>query len=188
MPPAAAPLRLVPPPDPPVDQPIGRPIGRDLDTVYRVYARYVAGIALRLIGRDDELEDVIQDVFLAAVGGLDRLEDPEALKGWLATVTVRVAMRRLRRRRLRSLLGLDRPCDYTHLVMPGVSPEEHAELVRAYQRLDTLPVRERVAWSLRYIEGEPLEVVAERCGCSLATVKRRIAAAAAVLSPVVDHG
>jgi RNA polymerase sigma-70 factor (ECF subfamily) len=43
--------------------------------------------------------------------------------------------------------------------------------------LDRLPVNERLAWSLRHIEGEQLESVAVLCGCSLATAKRRIAAA-----------
>ena len=35
----------------------------------------------------------------------------------------------------------------------------------------------RVAWTLNYVEGETLEEVARLCGCSLATAKRRIAAA-----------
>ncbi len=43
--------------------------------------------------------------------------------------------------------------------------------------LDQLPVRERIAWVLRRLEREPLETVAELCNCSLATAKRRVAAA-----------
>src|SRR5207253_3230020 len=72
----------------------------DLDSAYRRYARYVAAVALRLIGRDDEVDDVVQEVFLTALRKLGGLRDPEAIRGWLATVTVRVAGRRLRRRRM----------------------------------------------------------------------------------------
>jgi RNA polymerase sigma-70 factor (ECF subfamily) len=50
-------------------------------------------------------------------------------------------------------------------------------LAKVYAVLDALPSDERVAWSLRHVEGERLERVAELCGCSLATAKRRIAAA-----------
>ena len=45
-----------------------------------------------------------------------------------------------------------------------------------YAILEDVPARERVAWALRVVEGEPLEVVAKLCDCSLATVKRRISA------------
>ena len=57
--------------------------------------------------------------------------------------------------------------------------EQRALLSRVYKILDGIPANERIAWSLRHIEGEPLESVASLAGCSLATAKRRIAAAAA---------
>jgi RNA polymerase sigma-70 factor (ECF subfamily) len=149
---------------------------------FRRYSRYVAAVALRLIGRDDELDDVVQEVFLAALRGLPRLREAEAVKGWLATVTVRVAGRRLRRRRLRTFLGLDHAPDYERLAAPDAPADERALLSRVYLALDALPVRERLAFCLRHVEGEPLERVAELCGCSLATAKRRIAAVQARLA------
>jgi RNA polymerase sigma-70 factor (ECF subfamily) len=47
-------------------------------------------------------------------------------------------------------------------------------------------VEHRVAWTLRYVEGEKLERVAEHCGCSLATAKRRIAAAHAKIQSELE--
>ena len=44
-----------------------------------------------------------------------------------------------------------------------------------YAALAALPVDERLAWTLRHVEGSTLEEVAVGCGCSLATAKRRIA-------------
>ena len=56
--------------------------------------------------------------------------------------------------------------------------ESNEELVRAvYEELDRVPASDRIAWTLRYIEGQQLEEVAGICGCSLATAKRRISAA-----------
>ncbi len=152
-----------------------------LDGIFRRYARYVAGVALRLLGRDDEVDDLIQDVFLDAVRGLRGLRDPEAIRGWLATVTVRRARRRLRVRRLRALLGLDRAPTYESLAAPGATAEERALLARVYAVLDGMPVDLRVAWALRHVAGERLDAVARACGCSLATAKRRIAAAQRIL-------
>jgi RNA polymerase sigma-70 factor (ECF subfamily) len=55
-----------------------------------------------------------------------------------------------------------------------------------YVALDRLPARERSAWVLRNLLDEPLDQVAELCDCSLATAKRRIAAADTVLRPLLD--
>ncbi|MGH7439658.1 MAG: sigma factor-like helix-turn-helix DNA-binding protein [Polyangiaceae bacterium] len=47
--------------------------------------------------------------------------------------------------------------------------------------LGTLPTDDRIAWLLRHVQGERLQDVALACGCSLATAKRRIAAAQQVV-------
>jgi RNA polymerase sigma-70 factor (ECF subfamily) len=56
--------------------------------------------------------------------------------------------------------------------------ETRAELALLAKALDRLSAAERIAWMLRHVEGLPLEEIAQECECSLATVKRRIAAAA----------
>jgi RNA polymerase sigma-70 factor (ECF subfamily) len=150
----------------------------DLDGLFRRYAPYVAAIAHRLLGRDEDVDDTIQEVFVAAVRGVHAVRDPAAIRGWLARVTVRVARQRLRRRRVRVFLGLDEPVVYDSVVDRSASAEQRALLARVYGILDGLPANQRIAWSLRHIEGEPLENVASMAGCSLATAKRRIAAAA----------
>ncbi len=50
-------------------------------------------MAFRLLGRDDQIDDVVQDMFMVAMRNLHRLRDPGALKGWLATITVRFSGR-----------------------------------------------------------------------------------------------
>ena len=57
---------------------------RDFDQVFRRYAPYIARIALRLLGNDSEVDDLVQDVFLEAHRGLFGLRDAAALGGWLA--------------------------------------------------------------------------------------------------------
>jgi RNA polymerase sigma-70 factor (ECF subfamily) len=161
-----------------------------LDEAFRRYAGYVAAVATRLLGRDDEVNDVVQDVFVAAAsrGGLETVREPAAVKSWLATLTVRIASRKLRLRRLKSLVGLDRFAGYQDLVSANASPEQRALLAHIYSLLDRMPVGPRVAWTLRHVEGHDLDAVAQLCNCSLATAKRRIAAAHEALDAAVNHG
>ena len=119
----------------------------------------------------------MQDVFLTAMRDLPQLRDPASLRSWLAAITARKAHDRLRRRRLRSFLSLDAAPNYEQIADESASPEQKALLARVYTVLDKVPTNDRIAWTLRHIEGQQLEEVAGICGCSLATAKRRISAA-----------
>jgi RNA polymerase sigma-70 factor (ECF subfamily) len=163
------------------------------EQVYRRYSRYVAAVVLRLDPRVPDLDDVVQDVFLAAAGGLQRLRDPAATKAWLATVAVRLVRRRLRLRRmwrwLGSGLGLGNDArPPAPLIDAGSNPLDRLLLGAVYQVLDALSVADRVAFVLHRVEGETLEDVARICGCSLATAKRRIARAQQAIDRLVVDG
>ncbi len=160
---------------------------RDRAGVFKRFAPYVGRIAFRLLGRQDEVDDVVQDVFLSAQRGLDALRDEGAVKAWLATVTVRKSQRRLKRRRLRISLGLEEEADYSNVATGGAGPADRTLLREVYAALDRVPTAERIAWTLRHVEGEKLQNVATLCDCSLATAKRRIAMAhARILEEVGD--
>ncbi len=162
--------------------------GALLDSLYEEYSRYVAAIALRLLGRDSDVDDVVQDVFLDAVRGLRQLRDPQATRGWLATLTVRTARRRLRRRRFREVFVAPTEPQYERIVDPAATPEQRLLLTRCYEVLDTLPANQRLAWTLRHIEGESLAAVAARCECSLASVKRYVSRAQERIQAVLVGG
>lgn len=147
------------------------------EQAFRRYSGYVAAVAFRMLGRDEQVDDLVQDVFMVAIRDLGRLRDPAAVKGWLATIAVRLAGRRLRVRRLRLLLGLDRAPRYEEVVAPAARPEARVLLGQIYAFLDEIPVEKRLAWILRHIQDEPLDEVARLCSCSLSAAKRRIEAA-----------
>jgi RNA polymerase sigma-70 factor, ECF subfamily len=148
-----------------------------LDALYARYAPYVAVIATRILGRRAEIEDVVQEVFALAVGGLRRREDHREIKSWLATVTVRRSVQQLRLRALWSVFDLADEASYDTLADSSADAQERELISDVYSALDRLPPRQRVPWALRHIEGQSLEQVAALCGCSLATAKRRIGAA-----------
>jgi RNA polymerase sigma-70 factor, ECF subfamily len=149
----------------------------DIDELFRELAPYVAAVGLRLLGRRDEVDDLVQDVFLDAHRAREKLRVRHEAKRWLTVVAVRRARRRLRVRRLRGWLQLDEHDPRADPIAPGATPEDAAFAAQMYAVLDRLPVEQRLAWTLRHVQGEELKTVAELVGCSLATVKRRIAAA-----------
>jgi RNA polymerase sigma-70 factor, ECF subfamily len=159
----------------------------DFDWLFERYAGYVARVAARMLGRDDaDVDDVVQEVFLITLHRLHRIRSAEAARPWLMTVTVRTVQRTLRRRKWRrKFLG-----ESTAAEVPatGLTADQRALLVRIYRTLDEIDPKSRIAWILRHIEGERLEDVADACGCSLATAKRRIATAQAILMEVLQDG
>jgi RNA polymerase sigma-70 factor, ECF subfamily len=157
-----------------------------LDALYARYAPYVAAIAMRILGRESEVEDLVQDVFATAVRGLRRRRNHAEIKRWLATVAVRRSIRRLRLLALWSWIDLDEEPHWDKIADPDVGPDERRLVARVYRALDRLPIRDRVAWVLRHVEGESLQQVADLCGCSLATVKRRIARAQSRISASLE--
>jgi RNA polymerase sigma-70 factor (ECF subfamily) len=148
-----------------------------LQLLYRRHVEPVAACVTRLLARSAEAEDVVQDAFIAAFRDLGQLAEPSRFAPWLMRIAVRQAHRRFRRRRLLARFGLDRGMDDARLAMvvdPAAPPDVRAELTRLDRELAALPVGLRIAWMLRHVEGCALEELAERCGCSLATAKRRI--------------
>jgi RNA polymerase sigma-70 factor (ECF subfamily) len=141
--------------------------------LYVRYARYLAGVVFRLLGADDELDDVLQESFADAVEGIDKLQDASRLRWWLVTIAVRrvnrVLSSRQRRRRLASSLAL--------IVPRSHPPTEEWSVGELQKALENLPPRLRIPWILNRIEQLELADVASGCSISIATAKRRIAAA-----------
>ena len=134
--------------------------------------------ALRVLGRDDEVDDVVQEVFLVAMADLDKLRNPLAVRGWLKTVTVRKAYRVLKqrgRRRLWAMLGFGSGADGVALdstsyplSTQGCNPEER--VLWCASIACSTSYRRRSAWP-------------GRCATSRASRSRRSPASVAVASP-----
>src|SRR4051812_50189529 len=78
----------------------------EVEAAFRRYSGYVAALALRLLGRRDDVDDVVQEVFLVALEGLARMRDPIAIQAWLGTVTAPRGGARLRARRAGPVFGV----------------------------------------------------------------------------------
>jgi RNA polymerase sigma-70 factor (ECF subfamily) len=149
------------------------------EALFKRHARTVNGLAYRLLGRDEEVDDLVQEAFLAAFRSLDRLENPQAFSAWLCSILVRTAHKTLRRRAMLTRLGLRRsaPIDPDQVVSRSVPPDVRSELEAIYGVLDRMRPEVRVALVLHRVEGLSVPEIAERMALSVSTVKRRLSVA-----------
>lgn len=145
----------------------------------RRYLPRVERLVAGALGPDGELADVVQDVFVRALEGVGGLKDPNALAGWLSTLAVFTAREKIRRRRRWRWIRFLAPEALPEAPARVSDPDARATLRAAYRALETLPPDEHVAFGLRFIAEMELTEVAAACGCSLATIKRRLSRAEA---------
>lgn len=152
--------------------------------LYKRHARYVAGVAYRLLGSAAEVDDIVQETFIAALKGLKRLDEPAAFRRWLVTIAVRQVKRRIGRK------GKQRQLD--RALSEQLTESTDADMARQmddlYEALSDLDVKLRIPWLLARLEGHALSDVAEECSISLATAKRRIAQAEERIRRRLGHG
>lgn len=154
------------------------------DALVRRYAALIANIAARLLGSRQDAEDVAHDAIVDALSTLPRLREPAAFRAWLVRITVLRARGVLRRRRIARALGLERtvPSEaLAALASPDAGPHVRAELALLDAALAHTSTDARLAWLLRHVEQLELTEIARALGCSVATVKRRIAEADSVI-------
>lgn len=148
------------------------------------HSAQVYAVALRLLGDEQEAEDVLQETFLHAFRSVARFEGRSQLSTWLYRIATNAALMRLRKRRPEVAFSLDEPGDDEagppgrYLVdwsaLPGeqlLSAEARAEMDRA---VADLPETLRSAFVLRDIQGLSGDETAEALGITVQAVKTRL--------------
>jgi RNA polymerase sigma-70 factor (ECF subfamily) len=151
----------------------------DLSAAGRLYDRYapnVRGMVHRMLGPDAELDDLVQDVFVAAITSIAKLRDPAMLKSWLLGIAVGKVRDNLRSRWRRRWLSFHPTEDLPD--HPAPNTDAQVDLVKEVcSILDCLPPEERIALLLHRLEGLSLEEAAQTCNMSVSTFKRRLSRA-----------
>ncbi|MCZ7646036.1 MAG: RNA polymerase sigma factor [Planctomycetota bacterium] len=141
------------------------------------HRRTVYALALQRGFQAAEAEDTAQEVFVKAFRGLDALQDPTMFPRWLYGIAGHVfadAARARRRRRQREEPGLDgapEPAEF-HRPADALGLEEDTAAVLG--ALEGLAEEQRVALTLRYLEGLSPREIAERLGEPRGTIRSRI--------------
>jgi len=170
------------------DLPDARLIARFLDgdeSAFRaLYERHTPRLRMlvqRLLGRDrHELDDVVQEVWLAASRGMHAYRGDAKFGTWLSAIGVRIAFNRLPRR----LANDDELSDDIPSPAEG-SPATVIDLERA---IAALPDHQRVVVVLHDVEGYTHEEIAEQLGIAIGTSKATLSRARHALRRVLTEG
>lgn len=141
------------------------------------YGKHVQRVLANVLGLDPELPDLLHEVFAQALKSFDGIKDAERLKAWLTSIAVHTARGCIRSRTRRRWLRFGAPEELPEAVARGVSDEAREAMRSTYELLGKLSADLRIPFTLRFIHGMELTEVAESCGVSLATIKRRLAKA-----------
>lgn len=130
--------------------------------LYERYARLVHGLLLARVARED-VDDLVQDVFLAAWRRLDNLRDPAAFGGWVSMIA-----------RNRATDFHRRAAEFVELPDTLPAPGTVAADAEAHAALDAiraLPEAYRDTLVLRLVEGLTGPEIAARTGLTPASVR-----------------
>ncbi len=150
------------------------PDARALDAIVREHQPRVTRLLVRMLGPRNDLEDLVQTVFLETCRSLCRFRGESSLSTFIGGITVKVAQRAMRPTAWIRRRGPMPP-------EPGAtdaSPEQIAvgreQLRRVRLALDHISKKKRVAFLLYEIEGMTVEEIAGHTGSSVAATYAQI--------------
>jgi RNA polymerase sigma-70 factor (ECF subfamily) len=149
--------------------------GNAVELLYARFSNDVNRLVWRLLGADPDHSDIVQQVFFKVMRHGHRLREPKKLRAWVQSITVNTVYEELRKRDVRRLFVRQWPVG----VHPDLVHDVEARdiVLRVRSLIERLPAKERVVFVLHFVEERTLNEVAELCGYSVATAKRRLKAA-----------
>jgi RNA polymerase sigma-70 factor (ECF subfamily) len=159
-----------------IEPPLGRAV---FDRIVSRYSADVAALANRLLGWPGDVEDVSQEVFLAAYLGLRNFRGECSLKSWLFAITINKC-RSHRRRQLLRLRTLSRAAERRRLPSEPTAcdnPKDMETLNCVRSAIAALPARYREPVVLRYLQELPLCQIAQILGISQNALNVRLSRA-----------
>ena len=147
----------------------------------------VYNLALKLLGDEQEAEDVLQETFLSAFRAIDRFESRSKLSTWVYRIAYNASLMHIRKRDRMTTFSLDRPYGDDeqestvadrHLVDWSTIPDDQLLTAEARLEMDRaiaqLPESLRSTFVMRDIQGLSGAETAEVLGITVQAVKNRL--------------
>lgn len=148
------------------------------------YSNQIFRLALKMLGDEQDAEDVLQNTFLKALGAIKKFEGRSSLSTWLYRIGVNEALMRLRQKKPSFQLAMDFEDDDDEIQTPTqftdwcCMPEDELLSTESISHLDDavqrLPEKLRVVFILRDIEGLSIRETSQALGISETAVKTRL--------------
>lgn len=157
------------------------------EELFTRFERHVFAVALRKLNDHAEAEELTQDVMLQAWLKLRQLREPEAFAGWLRSITARMAINRLTRRRVDRATEVETLeaafVDEATPLDAALTNEREERIQAGLLRLRKLDRETLVAF---YVDGRSLIEMADDFDAPLGTIKRRLHVARKRLAKEMD--
>ena len=145
------------------------------------YAILVRAIIARFVKREEDVEDISQEVFCKAFVEVANLRIPLGFSSWLAQIARNKSTEWVRSHARRRRLNLTREADVARATLPtnySQNPEEHLEeeetMTSLRQSLDAVGPGTRRVLIMHYVDGCSYDRIAKLLGISSSTVKMRL--------------
>jgi RNA polymerase sigma-70 factor, ECF subfamily len=146
------------------------------------YQRPMAALISRMTRRSDDVDDIVQELFLRAWRGLPRFRGESQFSTWLYRIAVNTAIKHKQKSKSELLQAL--PTEETGGGLEQLKASEETDPVTQAQRGERerllreavmrLPEKQRVVVQLHYFDGKSCEEISQIIGCSVGTVWSRL--------------
>ncbi len=151
---------------------------RARDELVKLFAPAIYRLAFRLLGTQEDAEDVVQEAFISVFSSIHTYRAAAPLKSWLYRVAARRALRHIKGLRrvaaLEVIVGGAESLSDPHRSDPQKKLDSRALLKRIYALLDQIPDKQRAVFILHEVEGYSLPEVAALLGISVTAAKKRV--------------
>ncbi len=149
---------------------------------YRLlFQETVSGVSRHLsllLGPENDIDDLIQLVYLNVFNAIQQFRGQSAFSTWLFRITINVAHQEIRQRRKRTRISSAITEVQRVSAPPLDSPEQQLQVQQqVYEVLDRLPLKKRETYILYFYEGYSLEEIADLLESSVSTIGSRLQSA-----------
>ena len=137
-----------------------------IEGLYREHGQAILGYLRRIVGEAASAEDLLQETFVQALAGADRLAETVSPRAWLFGIARNLGANTVRRRRIRALL--------TRRSAARLPADPDPRVAQMRDAIAGLPRRQREALELRLHEDLTYAEIAAVVGVPVGTVRSRL--------------
>ena len=153
------------------------------EKLVEIYQSKVYNLAYKMFGNPEDASDLAQEALIKIYKNISTFKEESQLSTWIYRIAYNLYIDELRKRKKMDVQSIDEQYDDSNesritIIDSQPTPEQHLEnkekTVIIHNAINKLSVEQRVAITLRDIDGHTYEEIAKIQNCSLGTIKSRI--------------